>query len=225
MKIIANDTVHTLTSIQIPTGFGRMPEEIKNDVYLDAPSLIVLAFRCMFAGKRKLRRKTVNQYLKDGSTPTTGRSPAQRHGIDKNAFRTAIANCIHLGYMEDVDLDGDWIVSLTFRQPRSVPQFPALWFLRGLPLNALATLIWLDVNPGSCAWDVARRFGWSSRTAITALSELVAHDLVVTEEQSRDHRTRFSDQPYRVSAFAASKCGSTGGQAGQDADLTEYAPC
>lgn len=185
--------------------FGRLPRDIRNDPALPAESLVVLAFRSMFAGKFKLHPNFVRQFI--AAKPCFRKRRVEkpcvhRPGMGVKAFYSAMKTCKDLGYIRHTRTGKATNEDLTFQPPYDSPQIQFAWFEAGLSLNALATLIWLEVNQNAYRREVSERFGWSDQKAQWALRELIEKGFVKAMPQVRNQKGCFGAQQYCTNRYA-----------------------
>ena len=153
-----------------------------------------MAYRTTFAGAYRLRPTLLRDIV--GTRSKAKDRP--RKGLGRNASYNAIAKLRELGYLQHYGPKSAPKERHTVQAGDRTPHVKRCWFDGTLSLNALATLIWLQVNPGCFTRELAERFGWSRTTAQAALAELKENGWLVEIVQKRDADGRFSDKRYRA---------------------------
>ena len=186
---------------RVSRAFGRLPHIIRNDERLTATDLIVLAYRSTFVGKFKLRAELLHRLVDNKPTHSSanaGESRLPRNGLGRNAAYRSIRRLVQLGYLKRSGDNSRIIEELGYTSSASTPHIKRAWFDGTLSLNALATFIWLKVNPGAFARELAQRFGWDRKTAQQALQELAAKKWVVARRQERNANGRYAAWRYQA---------------------------
>jgi hypothetical protein len=175
--------------------YGRLPINIRNDRDISAGALVTLAYRTTFTGAYQLRPELLEGIVGD-KPGRNGSASTKRNGLGRNAVYGYLRELKTRGYMRRHRKGARVFDELGFTAGDRTPQIKRCWFDGSLSLNALAAFIWLKVNPGKFARELATRFGWSRKTAQQALNELSRKGWIKVPRQERGIAGQFAATRY-----------------------------
>lgn len=178
----------------VATGWAKFPNALANDIRLDAPALVVLAYRMTKPADWVLRERDLARIVK-----AEGRS-----GLGRDKARSTYVTLKKCGYIDrrqsiEKGRKQRLIERLTVEtRTKSFAQIPAHIFDGTLTCGALAVVVFVAANNSVFGREVAERFGWHRETANKYIREAIDRRFVIEEATRRPNGT-FERWKYKAS--------------------------